>query len=328
MQTPETDLFVVAPPPHLKHTDTTRGVMLDVLIALLPATLWAVYLFGARALLLVFLGVGSAVGFEALFAWVRKKPVPVRDGSAAVSGLLLSLCLPVTVPLWMPVLGSAFAMVIVKGLYGGIGKNILNPALAARVFLFLSFPQMMATSAAPRTEVAVFVFGQADAVTSATPLAAPQSVTLSDLFFGLCGGAMGEVSTLLLLAGGVYLLVRRVITWHIPVSYLAVVAVYAFCFPASGGRWLSVGYELCAGGLMLGALFMATDYATSPLSGRARLVYGAGCGLLTMLLRSFSTYPEGVSFAILVMNLLVWYLDAAFRPRPFGGHQARGEARR
>lgn len=320
--------LIVAPAPHLKHPDTTRSIMVDVLIALLPALVWAVYLFGARALLLSFLSVGACMGFEALFQAARRQPITITDGSAAVTGLLLAFNLPVTVPLWVPVLGGLFAIVLVKQLYGGIGKNIVNPALAARVFLFLSFPRMLATFAQPHSEIPVFTFGEADAVTSATPLAALKvgelpATTLSDAFFGLCGGSMGEVSTLLLLVGGLYLLWRRVITWHIPVSYLATVALFAGIAPQAGDRLTYLGYALCTGGLMLGALFMATDYATSPISPRGRLIYGVGCGLLTVLLRYFGAYAEGVSFAILIMNLLVWYIDRFTKPMRFGGKTFR-----
>ena len=320
--------LVVAPAPHLKHPDTTRSIMVDVLIALLPALAWAVYIFGARALLLTFISIGACMGFEALFQATRRQPITVTDGSAAVTGLLLALNLPVTVPLWIPVLGSLFAIVPVKQLYGGIGKNVVNPALAARVFLFLSFPRIMATFAAPRTDIPVFAFGEADAITGATPLAALKTgtlptTTLSDAFFGLCGGSLGEISTLLLLVGGIYLLWRRVITWHIPVSYLATVSLFAVIAPQAGDRLTYLGYALCTGGLMLGALFMATDYATSPISPRGRLIFGVGCGLLTVLLRYFGAYAEGVSFAILIMNLLVWYIDRFTKPVRFGGKTFR-----
>lgn len=324
MDEQESLFLTVSPAPHIKHYDTTRSVMCDVLIALAPALLWGVYVFGARALLLTFLSVGACVGFEALFWYLRKKKIPVGDGSAAVTGVILALNLPVSVPLWMPVLGAAFAILIVKCLYGGVGKNIVNPALAARVFLFFSFPQMLTHFVAPHADVPAFTLGQVDAATSATPLAALGAgevpvTTLSDTFFGLVGGSVGEVSTLLLLVGGVYLLCRRVITWQIPVCYLATVALVALFVPQTGmSSLLYVGYTLCSGGLMLGALFMATDYATSPMTGWGRAIYGVGCGLLTMLLRTCSRYPEGVSFAILVMNLLVWYLDRLTKPTAFG----------
>jgi electron transport complex protein RnfD len=210
------------------------------------------------------------------------------------------------------VVGAAFAIVVVKQLFGGIGKNFLNPALAARVFLFLSWPDKMAAFPAP------FDRG-VDAVASATPRAGG-AASLTDLFLGRVGGSIGEISACLLLVGGIYLLARRVITWHIPAAYLGTVALITFVFPRGGffnAEFML--FELLSGGLVLGALFMATDYVTSPITGRGRLIFGAGCGLLTVFFRYFGSYPEGVSFAILVMNCLVYYIDKLTMPRVFGG---------
>jgi len=229
-----------------------------------------------------------------------------------VTGVLLAFTLPVSAPWWLAVVGSAFAMIVVKGLFGGIGKNVVNPALAARVFLFLSWSRLMTD------------FSGVDAVASVTPLkhlktGALSGTDLIDLSIGNHGGCIGEVSSLLLIAGGLYLLLRRVITWHIPVAYLGTVALLTLIFPQNPDAFRFMLEELFSGGLMLGAFFMATDYATAPMTARARLVYGVGCGLITVFIRYFGGYPEGVSFSILIMNLLAWPLDRMLRPTPFGG---------
>ncbi len=319
------DFLKVTSSPHMRHEDTTRLIMLDVIIALCPALVWAVYLFGARALTLTAVSVGSAVLFEYLYRLIMNKSNDIGDLSAAVTGMLLAFCLPVSVPLWMPAVGSFFAIVIVKQLYGGIGKNVVNPALAARVFLFLAFPGDMARFTAPSEKLPAFSFKGADIVASATPLAslkegvAPPD-SLLDLFLGNCAGCIGEISVLLLLAGALYLFVRKIITWQIPVCYIATVAVLSYLFPASGMDAVQyVLSTLCSGGLILGAFFMATDYVTSPVTYRGRIFYGIGCGLITVFIRTCGSYPEGVSFAILVMNCLAWYIDKFTRPRVFGG---------
>ncbi len=319
------DFLKVTSSPHMRHEDTTRLIMLDVIIALCPALVWAVYLFGARALTLTAVSVGSAVLFEYLYRLIMNKSNDIGDLSAAVTGMLLAFCLPVSVPLWMPAVGSFFAIVIVKQLYGGIGKNVVNPALAARVFLFLAFPGDMARFTAPSEKLPAFSLKGADIVASATPLAslkegvAPPD-SLLDLFLGNCAGCIGEISVLLLLAGALYLFVRKIITWQIPVCYIATVAILSYLFPASGMDAVQyVLSTLCSGGLILGAFFMATDYVTSPVTYRGRILYGIGCGLITVFIRTCGSYPEGVSFAILVMNCLAWYIDKFTRPRVFGG---------
>lgn len=319
------DFLKVTSSPHMRHEDTTRLIMLDVIIALCPALVWAVYLFGARALTLTAVSVGSAVLFEYLYRLIMNKSNDIGDLSAAVTGMLLAFCLPVSVPLWMPAVGSFFAIVIVKQLYGGIGKNVVNPALAARVFLFLAFPGDMARFTAPSEKLPALSLKGADIVASATPLAslkegvAPPD-SLLDLFLGNCAGCIGETSVLLLLAGALYLFVRKIITWQIPVCYIATVAVLSYLFPASGMDAVQyVLSTLCSGGLILGAFFMATDYVTSPVTYRGRIFYGIGCGLITVFIRTCGSYPEGVSFAILVMNCLAWYIDKFTRPRVFGG---------
>ena len=307
-------LLTVTPSPHIKHTDTTARVMIDVLIALAPAFVWGIIVFGLNAFLMPLIAVAASVFFEFVTQKLLHKPVTVGDCSAAVTGLLLGFNLPASDSYFLPVVGAAFAIVVVKQLFGGIGKNIVNPALAARVFLFLSWPTKMAAYPAPFDRTVV------DAVASATPRAGGEAELL-DLFLGKCGGSIGEISALLLLVGGLYLIVRRVITWQIPVSYLGTVALITFLFPQGGGFFdpTFMLFELCSGGLMLGAIFMATDYVTSPVTAKGRLIFGVGCGLLTVFFRYFGAYPEGVSFAILVMNCFVWYIDKLTRPRVFGG---------
>ena len=313
-------LLTVSPSPHARRAITTSGVMLDVLIALIPATVWGIYMFGLRAALVVLTCVVSSVLFELITQLLLRRTVTISDCSAAVTGLLLGLNLSPAVPLYVPVVGSAFAIIVVKQLFGGIGKNVMNPALAARVFLMLAWTGQMTVFPAAYDRVPLGV----DAVASATPLVAlkqgvlPQA-SLVDLFFGRVGGCIGEISVLMLLIGGIYLLARRVIKWHIPVAFLGTVALLTFLFPQGDiPRLTFMLTSLCGGGLMLGAFFMATDYVTSPVTPIGRLIYGAGCGVLVVFLRYFSGYNEGVSFAILIMNALVWYLDMLTKPRVFG----------
>ena len=320
------DFLTVAPSPHIKSPEKTSTVMLDVVIALLPAFAWGVYVFGFRALLLAVISIAACIGFEAGTEFLLHRPITVGDLSAVVTGLLLVMNLPVTVPLWMPVVGAFFAIVIVKQLFGGIGKNFVNPALAARVFLFSWAAEMTNFSAVgSRVNSLAYTLGSADIVAGATPLASMKTgalpnATLFDLFIGNIGGCIGEVSALLLIAGGLWLLIRKVITWHIPVAYIGTVAILTFAFPRLDGTSVeSMLYEILAGGLMLGAIYMATDYATSPVTRYGRLLFGVGCGLITFLIRRFGSYPEGVSFSILIMNLLVFYIDKLAMPRRFGG---------
>lgn len=313
-------LLTVSPSPHARRHVTTASVMKDVLIALLPATVWGIYLFGIRAALVVLLCVVSSVLFELLTQLALRRTVTIADCSAAVTGLLLGLNLSPTVPIYVPIVGSAFAIIVVKQLFGGIGKNIMNPALAARVFLVMAWAGDMTVFPAAYDRVPFGV----DAVASATPLVALKkgvlpTVGLTDLFLGRIGGCIGEVSALMLLIGGVYLLLRRVITWHIPVSFLGTVALLTFLFPQGDlPRLTFMLASLCSGGLILGAFFMATDYVTSPVTPIGRLIFGVGCGALVVFLRYFSGYNEGISFAILIMNALVWYFDMWTRPHVFG----------
>ena len=326
------DSLKVTSSPHIKHEGGTRQIMLDVLIALAPAVLWGVYIFGLRVLVLVVISMVSAAVFEYIYRKLMKKDNTVTDLSALVTGLLLALTLPVSAPLWMPVVGSCFAIVLVKQLFGGIGKNVVNPALAARVFLFAAFPQEMTLFTQPSAYLPAFQIEAdalaVDAAAGATPLALLKTGTMPDetffdLFVGNRAGAIGEISVLLLLIGGIYLLARRVITLHIPLAFLGTTAIVALIFPVGMSSMEFMVYTLITGGLVLGAFFMATDYTTSPVTPLGRIIYGVGCGLITMLIRYFGGYPEGVSFAILMMNLLVWYLDRLTKPVRFGGKPAK-----
>lgn len=323
-------LLTVSPSPHLKSPVTTTVIMGDVLIALTPALIWACYAFGMRALYLTLISVVSCIFFEAVTQKILGRPVTVKDLSAAVTGVLLAFNLPVTVPVWLPVAGAFFAIVIVKQLFGGIGKNVVNPALAARVFLF-SWPVDMTTFTTPvRYRFnSLFLPDTLDAMATATPLSSlkagelpsdtPAGYTTLDLFIGNIPGVIGEVSSLLLIIGFLYLLVRKVITWHIPVAYIGTVALLTLVFPQSGGAVPFMLSEVFSGGLFLAAIFMATDYTTCPVTGSGRLIFGVGCGLLTVFLRYFGGSAEGASFAILIMNLFVWYIDRFTKPVRFGG---------
>ena len=324
----EASLLTVEPSPHIKRRASIRWSMLEVIIALIPACAFGVYAFGWRALIVLLISTGSAVLAEFLYQLLMKKPIMVKDCSAALTGLLLGMNLPVSVPLWIPVVGSAFAIIIVKQLFGGIGRNFLNPALAARVFLFVSWPAHMGKYTGFGTDVNLFA--NVDIEASATVLAnikegTTPTVSVLDLFLGNCDGTIGEISALLLIIGGIYLLIRGIINWRIPVTYLGTCAILFFAFPQVAGvsRLDAMLIELLSGGLMLGAIFMATDYVTCPITKWGRVIFGIGCGLLTFFFRVFGANAEGVSFAILIMNSLVWYIDFATKPRIFGGGKRR-----
>ncbi len=322
--TDESGLLTVSPSPHIKQGDTTRSIMTDVIIALMPALIWGIVCFGLRALAVTLLCVGFSVFFEYGYERLLKKPITVGDFSAALTGLLLGLNLPAAVPYYIPVVGSFFAIVVVKQLFGGIGKNFMNPALAARVFLF-AWPTQMTTFTEPFKRLGIFVGDNmiADAVASATPLASLKTGALPDipwvdLVTGKCPGTIGEVSSVLLILGGIYLLFRKVITWHIPVSFIGTVAVLALVFPQNEDAAAFALSQIFSGGLILAAFFMATDYVTSPVTKTGKLIYGALCGAILVFIRYFGGYPEGASFAILIMNTLVYYIDKFTRPRVFG----------
>ena len=307
--------------PHVHAPDGTRDIMLDVVIALIPALIGGILYFGVRSLCIAAVSVAACVVFEYLYRKLLKKDNTVPDCSAVVTGLLLAMVCPVTIPYWTLVIGDFFAIIVVKQLFGGIGCNFLNPALAGRAFLF-SYPVIMTTWVAPYTSLKL-IGSNADAVTAATPMSYLHQGMLPDTsvmssFLGSVGGCMGETSAVLLLLGGAYLLVRKVISARIPVAYIATVAVIALLFPQGNDRLQWLGYQVFSGGLMLGAIFMATDYATSPVTKGGQIVYGIGCGLITMFIRYFGSYAEGVSYAILIMNIAVLLLDKIGVPKRFG----------
>lgn len=329
------ELLRVSSSPHIKDEKTVTSVMRDVIIALTPALLGSILFFSFRALVIVLISVLSCVLFEFLYNLALKKKQTIGDLSAVVTGILIAFNLPVAAPIWLPVIAAAFAIIVVKMLYGGIGKNIVNPALAGRIFVFLSFSGLMSdvwvSSGAffNKTAQKIPLFANVDVVSSATPLsylkegnaAITNDIPLFNAFAGTIGGCIGETSAILLIIGGLYLIYKKIITWHIPVSFLGTVAVITFLFPniSDISRFEFTAYHLFSGGLMLGAIFMATDYATSPVTPLGRIIYGVGCGLITIFIRYFGGYPEGVSFAILLMNFLTWFIDKNTIPTKFGG---------
>lgn len=301
-------MFKISSSPHVRSSQTVRGTMLDVIIALLPATVWGIYKFGLNAFLVVLASVTSALLAEYLYEKFMKKPLTVADLSAVLTGLLIGLNMPAEVPLFIPVLGSFFAIIVVKQLFGGLGQNFMNPALAARCFLVISF-------ARPMTRFTV------DGVSSATPLAVIKNggtYDLLDMFLGNCGGTIGEVSTAALLIGAGYLVGRKEISLRIPLAYILTFVVFEMIF---SGRGLDANYylaQVCGGGLMLGAWFMATDYVTSPITKKGQIVYGFILGILTGILRIYGSGAEGVSYSIILGNLLVPFIEKFTMPTPFG----------
>ncbi len=315
--------LTISSSPHVHSPVTTPTIMRDVLIALAPALLGSVFFFGFRALLVTLVSVASCVFFEWAWCKLMKQNDKTYDLSAAVTGVLLAFVCPPTIEYWMIVLGAAFAIILVKMLFGGIGRNIVNPALAGRAFMF-SWPVAMSTWQKVGFGNAIGIFqSTADATTAATPLAAmhqgqmPEASVL-DIFLGNVGGCIGETSALLLLLGFVYLLYRKVITARIPLAYIGTVAVLTFLFPMGNDRIAWMAAQVFGGGLMLGAIFMATDYVTSPITKLGQVVYGIGCGILTVMIRYFGGYNEGVSYAILIMNCCVVLLDRIGRPTKYG----------
>ena len=296
--------------PHVHCGRSTQTIMRDVLIALAPATIAGVVIFGLRSLLVILACVASCVLFEALFNKLVKKEQTITDLSAAVTGLLLALNLPANLPIWQCVVGSAFAILVVKCLFGGLGCNVVNPAITARVFMLVSFGAV-AKAAFP-----------VDTVAGATPLeqlAGGKSVDLMDLLLGTHGGAIGETCAIALLIGFVYLLVRGVVTWHIPVAFIG--SVFVLSLLVEGDVKVALAMVL-SGGLLIGAIFMATDYVTSPSTALGKIIFGLGAGLITFLIRYYGSYPEGVSFAILLMNILNPYIDNLTAHKVFGGKKA------
>ncbi len=321
--------LLVSASPHIHSPETTTGVMGDVIISLLPALVMAVVWFGSRALVLTAVCIGTAVLAEWVSRRVMKRPNTLGDLSAVVTGLILALNLPATLPLWMAAIGSIVAIVVVKQMFGGIGQNFVNPAMTARIILMVSFPTAMARWTAPLASA-----WSADAVTTATPmasLAASSGGNLSadlpslwQMLVGYHGGSMGEVCALALLVGGVYLIIRRVISPIIPAAYIGTVAVWMLL--AGHGDLRFVAYELLGGGLLLGAFFMATDYATSPITAKGKWIFGIGCGIITSVIRLYGSLPEGVSFSIILMNILVPHIERLTLPRAFGAEKKKKEA--
>ena len=299
--------YLLSSSPHAHASVSVTRLMLDVILALLPTTAAGIAFFGWPALWTVLTCVVSAVATEALCRRAMGREQTVGDLSAVLTGLLLALNLPAGLPLWMAAAGSVFAIAIAKQVFGGLGMNPFNPALAARAFLLISFTGPMTTWLKP------FWWRSPEAMTTATPLATQEFPGFADLFLGMMPGCIGEVSAMALLVGAAYLLVRRVITWHIPVAFLATCAV---CALVLGGAPVHV--QLLSGGIVLGACFMATDYVTSPASAKGKLIFGCGCGLLCMLIRRFGAYPEGCSFAILIMNAFAPLISRWTKPKPFG----------
>lgn len=306
--------LTVSSSPHIVGGDNTGGIMLDVVIALLPAVIAGTLIFGLHALLVVATCAGAAVISEFLYCLIAKKPQTISDMSALVTGILLGLNLPPAIPVWMGALGSAIAIIVVKQFFGGLGQNFVNPAVAARIILVVSFPVAMTTWSEP----ANWINSSVDVVTSATPLVAVEGeLSLTNLFLGLRGGCIGETCILVLLSGGLYLCARKVISPIIPLSFIGTVAVIAVIAGKDPLYWVM------SGGMVLGAVFMATDYVTSPMTNLGKLIFGIGCGLITAIIRLFGNLPEGVSFAILLMNVLVPHIDNLTIRKPFGWEAAR-----
>lgn len=306
----KTSMFILSSSPHIRANNTIRSVMRDVVIALIPATLAGIYFFKFEALMVILTCVLSCVISEFVWQKLSGRKVTITDYSAVITGLLLAFNVPPTLPLWMAAVGSIFAIIVVKQFFGGLGQNIVNPALAARAFLLASWPVAMTT-------------WTLDGVTGATPLAILKNEpgtlpSLFNVFIGNVGGCIGETSALALIIGGAYLIYRRVIAWHIPVVYIGTVLVLTTVIGRHGFMTGNGLYEIFTGGLMLGAFFMATDYTTSPMTTKGQVIFAFGCGLLATIIRIFGGYPEGVSYSILIMNLFVPVIDKYVTPRVFG----------
>ena len=318
--------FVVSGTPHVRSKESIQSIMRDVIIALIPATAMGIYFFGIPALILIAVSIVACVFFEWLYQKLMKKTVTISDLSAVVTGLLLAMNLPASAPIWVPIVGAAFAIIFAKQLFGGLGQNFINPALAGRAFLLASYPTEMTTWTAP------VGFSGADAVAVATPLAtlktgAMPDASLTDVILGTnIGGCIGETCAVALIIGGIYLLVKHVISWRIPVLYILTVFVLT---AAIGRKGLRVPvYEIFTGGLMLGAFFMATDYASSPVTPKGQIIFAIGCGIITTLIRIFGGYPEGVSYSILIMNLAVPLIERFTEPKIFGALPKVKEAKK
>lgn len=341
------DLNIVSSSPHVRSNDSTSNLMRDVVIALIPATLVGFYIFGLAAVFTVVLSIASAIFFEWIYQKYTSGQVRINDYSAAVTGLLLGLNLPAMlpvlpnaaeeitlvsffVPFAVPILGSMFAIIVVKQLFGGIGNNFMNPALGARAFLIVSFADHMTSWPIikplwPKTSQ-VLSSASVDTVSGATILGLLKGdgyveASVLDAFVGTISGSIGEISALALIIGGIYLVYRKVISYRIPVVFISTVAVFVMIYALANGQGFDIeflGYHLFSGGLMIGAIFMATDYVSSPMTSRGQLIFAFGCGIITSLIRLFGAYPEGVSFAIIIMNLTVPLINRYTIPRCFG----------
>lgn len=320
--------LIVTSSPHIRGKETTARIMADVLLALMPALVVGIYVQGLRALAVTLVTMAVCLAGEALMQCSLKRSFTLFDGSATVTGLLLAMTLPASVPYWVAAVGGLFAVAVAKALCGGLGQNVFNPALAARALLMLVFPVYLIRF--PAVGQPAPLLGAADVVTAATPLHAMQmpvlpQTTLVDLLIGRSGGTIGEVSALALMLGGVYLLARKVISLRIPAAYLGTVALLTLVFHKTDAPLLWMLYSLVSGGLLLGAIFMATDYATSPVTPWGQILYGVGCGILTVVFRYTGLFPEGVTYAILLMNAAVWMLDRYTAPRRFGSVKGGAE---
>ena len=318
--------LIVSASPHLRSEETTTSLMANVIVALTPCVVASAIIFGWRALLVTAVSVVACVAFEWLYCKLLKKPNPIGDLSAVVTGIILALNVPVGMPLGQLIVGDLVAIVVVKQLFGGIGKNFVNPALAGRAALVASYAGTMSGAWADPQAGWVPLAGTADVVTAATPLAYMKTgdmagltsqYSVTDMFLGNIGGSLGEISALLLIVGGAYLIWRKVINWQTPVAYIATVAVLTVLFPKAGGAEYML-YSIFGGGLFLGAFFMATDYATSPVTKKGQLIYGIGCGLFTVFIRYFGSYNEGVCYSIMVMNCCTALIDKYTKPVRFG----------
>ena len=316
--------FLVTEAPHVRARDGVRDIMLDVIISLMPALIAGTVVFGYRVAAVAAVCVGSCVFFEWLWCRLVKKPSSISDLSAAVTGLLLALNMPVTIPLWMPIIGSLFAIVIVKQFFGGIGHNFMNPALAARAFMLTSWAQAMTSWTVPFAKLSLGGKAAADAVSSATPLALLKSgsyegmPTYLNLFLGNAAGCIGEVSALAILIGAAYLLYRRVIKLRVPLCFILTVFVITWIFGKNGWFTGDALRHILSGGVLLGAFFMATDYTTTPYTPKGQIIFGIGCGIITAVIRLWGAYPEGVSYSILLMNAATPLIDRYTAPKRFG----------
>lgn len=342
--------YIVSSSPHIATSENTRMIMLDVIIALIPALIAGWFYFGIRALAVVCVSVVSCVAFEYIYQWLYKgfeirskmnttlkdalsrsaDKTSIGDLSAVVTGIIIAFNMPVTVPYGMLIIGDAFAIIIVKQLFGGLGGNFVNPALAARAFMLASWPVVMTSYVSPVMSFSNYI-RPVDAVASATPLSllkegfeSSAAPSLYDAFLGRIGGCIGETAAILIIAGGIYLIIRRVIDARIPLSYLLSFALLVFLFGSHPFDIKFVLYHLCTGGIMLGAVFMATDYVTTPTTKAGHIIFGIGCGVLTFVIRRFGGYPEGVTYSILLMNVASALIDKYVHPKKFGEVAKRG----